>query len=70
MVTKDLQILNLKFDQVMFNSLVLTWGRNFEVTFGIFSVSVFQISVLESYLDICFKISYDQKCENCDNLGL
>ena len=52
MVTKDLQTLNLKFDQVMFNSLVLTWERNFEVTFGIFSVLVFQISVLESYLDI------------------
>ena len=30
MVTKDLQTLNLKFDQVMFNSLVLTWERNFE----------------------------------------
>ena len=70
MVTKDLQTLNLKFDKVMFNSLVLTWERNFEVTFGIFSVLVFQISVLESYLDICFKISYDQKCEDCDNLGL
>ena len=52
MVTKDLQTLNLKFDQVMFNSPVLTWERNFEVTFGIFSVLVFQISVLESYLDI------------------
>ena len=49
MVTKDLQTLNLKFNQVMFNSLVLMWERNFEVTFGIFSV---QISVLESYLDI------------------
>ena len=71
MVTKDLQTLNLKFDQVTFNSLVLTWERNFEVTFGIFSVLVFQISVFESYLDIyLFKISYDQKCENCDNLGL
>ena len=72
MVTKDFQTLNLKFDQVMFNSLVLTWERNFEVTFGIFSVLVFQISVLESYLNIsiCFKVSYDQKCENCDNLGL
>ena len=70
MVTKDLQTLNLKFDQVMFNNLVLTWERNFEVTFGIFSVLVFQISVLESYLDIYFKVSYDQKCENCDNLGL
>ena len=69
MVTKDLQTLNLKFDQVMSNSLVLTWERNFEVTFGIFSVLVFQICVLESYLDICFKISCDQKCENCDNLG-
>ena len=54
MVTKDLQILNLKFDQVMFNSLVLTWERNFEVTFGIFSVLVFQVSVLESYLDNIF----------------
>ena len=52
MVTKDLQTLNLKFDQVMFNSLVLTWKINFEVTFGIFSVLVFQISVLESDLDI------------------
>ena len=27
-------------------------GKNFEVTFGIFSVSVSQINVLESYLDI------------------
>ena len=35
----------------MFNSLVLTRERNFEVTFGIFSVLVFQVSVLESYLD-------------------
>ena len=52
MVTKDVQTLNLKFDQVMFNSLVLTWKRNFEVTFGIFSVLVFQLSVPESYLDI------------------
>ena len=53
MVTKDIQTLNLKFDQVMFNSLVLTWERNFEVMFGIFSVLVFQIiNVLESYLDI------------------
>ena len=70
MVTKDLQTLNLKFDQVMFNNLVLTWERNVEVTFGIFSVLVFQISVLESYLDIyLFKVSYDQKCENYDNLG-
>ena len=52
MVTKDLQTLNLKFDQVMFNSLVLASERNFEVTFGIFSVLVFQKTVLESYLDI------------------
>ena len=71
MITKDLQTLNLKFDKVMFNSLVLTWERNFEVKFCIFSVLVFQISVLESYLDIyLFKISYGQECENCDNLGL
>ena len=54
----------------MFNSLVFTWERNFEVTLGIFSVLIFQISVLENYLDICCKISYDKKCENCDNLGL
>ena len=49
MATKDLQTLNLKFDQVMFNSLVFTWERNFEVTFGIVSVLVPQINVLESY---------------------
>ena len=53
----------------MFNSLVLTWERNFEVTFGIFSVLVFQISVLESSwltasiqivksLSLCYKKSY------------
>ena len=47
MVTKDLETLNLKFDQVMLNSLVLTW-KNFEVTFGIFSVLVYQLSVLRS----------------------
>ena len=52
MVTIDLQTLNLKFDQFMFNSLVLTCERNFEVTFDIFSVLVFQLSVLESYLVI------------------
>ena len=52
MVTKDLQTLNLKFDKVMFNNLVLTWERNFEMTFGIFSVLMFKINVLESYLDI------------------
>ena len=52
MATKDLQTLNLKFDHVLFNSLVFTWERNSEVTFGIFSVFVTQINVLESYLDI------------------
>ena len=52
MAKRDLQTLNLKFDQVMFNSLVVTWERNFEVTFGIFSFLVPQINVLESYLDI------------------
>ena len=36
----------------MFNSLVLTRERNFEVKFSIFSVLVFQIIVTESYLDI------------------
>ena len=36
----------------MFNSLFLTWERNFEVTFDIFVVLVFQLIVLESYLDI------------------
>ena len=46
-------MLNLKFDQVMFNSFVFTWERNFEVKFGIFSVLVSQINVLENYLDIC-----------------
>ena len=50
--TKDLQTLSLKFDQVMFNSLVFMWERNFDVTFAIFSVSVSQINVLESYLDM------------------
>ena len=51
-VTKDLQTMNLKFDQVMFNSLVLTWERIFEVTFDIFSVLAFQISVLDRYLSV------------------
>ena len=50
MATKDLETWNLKFDQVMFNSLVFTSERNFEVTFGIFSVS--QINVLESYVSV------------------
>ena len=55
----------------MFNSLVFTWEGNFKVTFGIFSLLISQINVLESYLDIyLFKFSYDKKCENCDNLGL
>ena len=58
MVTKDLQTLNLKFNQVMFNSLVFMGERDFQVMFGIFTVLVTQINVLESYLDICFKISY------------
>ena len=50
MVTKDLQTLNLKFNQVMFNSLVFMCERNFEMTFGILPV------FLESYLDIiCLK---------------
>ena len=39
---------------MFFNILVLTWERNFEVMFDIFSVLVFQISVVESYLDISF----------------
>ena len=53
MATKYLQTLNLKFDQVMFNSLVFTQESNSEVTFGIFSVLVSQINGLESCLDIC-----------------
>ena len=36
----------------MFNSPVFMWERNFEVTFGIFSVLVSQINVPESYLDL------------------
>ena len=38
MATKDLETLNLKFDQVVSDSLVFTWEGNFEVTFGIFTV--------------------------------
>ena len=49
---KNIQTLNLKFDLVMFNSLVLTWERNFEVTFDIFSVLVLQINLLERYLSV------------------
>ena len=52
MATKDPQTLSLKFDQVMFDSLVFTWERNFAVAFVIFSVLVTQINLLESYLDI------------------
>ena len=50
--TKDLQTMNIKFGQVIFNSLVFTWERNFEVRFGIFSVLVSQINVVESYFAI------------------
>ena len=50
--TKDLQTWSLKFDQVMFDSLVFTWKQNFEMTVDIFSVLVSKINVLESYLDI------------------
>ena len=35
----------------MFNGVVFTWERNFEVTIGIFSVLVSRINVLESCLD-------------------
>ena len=71
MAAKDLQTLNLKFDQVMSDSLVFMWERNFEGAFGIFSLLVTQINVLESYSDIyLFKICYDKKCKNCGNLGL
>ena len=52
MAIKDFQTLNFKIDQVVFNNLILTWERNFEVTFGIFLVLVSQINVLESYLNI------------------
>ena len=54
MAAKDLQTLNFKFNQVIFDSLIFTWERNFEVMCGtcIFSVLVSQINVLESYLDI------------------
>ena len=39
MVAKDLQTFNLKFDQVMFNSLVFICEK-IDVTFRIFSVLV------------------------------
>ena len=50
MVTKDLQTFNLKFDQVMYNSLVLTWKRNFEVMFGIFSVKMCDKMAISAYI--------------------
>ena len=34
----------------MFNSLIFTWERNFEMTFGILSVLVSQINLLEVIL--------------------
>ena len=68
MTTKDLQTLNLKFDQIMLNSLVFTWERNFEVTCGIFPVIVTQTNVIMIF--ICFRISHDKKCETGGNLGL
>ena len=49
MVTKDLQTLNLKLDKVMFNSLVLRWERNFELTFGIFSDQKCEIVIIEAF---------------------
>ena len=71
MITKDLQALKLKFDQVMFNSLVFKWEINFEVTFGIFSVLVSQMFLKVIQISICFKIDYDKKeCDSYDNLGL
>ena len=46
----------------MFNSLVFTWERNFEVTtFGIFSVLVFQINILESYLSNPIENTFKRK---------
>ena len=53
----------------MFNSLVFMCERSLEVTFGNISVLVIQINLLER-MSVCFKSSYDKKCENCDNLGL
>ena len=69
MATKDLQTFTLNSTK---SCLIASFsrGKTFDVALGILSVLVFQMSVLESYLDICFKISYDKKCENCDNLGL
>ena len=57
MATKDLQTLKLKFDRVILDSFVFTSERNFDVTFGIFSVLVTQKMFLEViYISVCFKI--------------
>ena len=48
MLTKDLQTLNLKFDQVMFNNLVLTWERNFEETFGSTNKQYVKIKLMQN----------------------
>ena len=37
MVTKDLQTLNFKFEQVMFHSLVLTWEKILKSLFFVFT---------------------------------
>ena len=71
MATKDLQTLNLKFYQ--FKSCLtalFSLGKEILKWRLVFSLSILK-NILESYLDIyLFKISYDQKYENCDNLGL
>ena len=71
MVTKDLQTLNLKFDQLMLNNLVLTRERYFEVRLVFLSISIPNKCSwkLFRYLSV-FEISYDKKWEKCDNLGL
>ena len=59
MAAKDLQTLNLKFDQVMSDSLVFMWERNFEGAFGIFSLLVTQINVFSLkviQISICLKL--------------
>ena len=56
METRDFQILNLKFGQVMSNSLVFKWERNFKVTFGIVSALASQINVLERNFEVTFGI--------------
>ena len=65
MATKDLSTLNLKFDQVMFNSIAFTWERNVEVTFGVlafnhkradFLASKFWIVLhIAAFLNVMFK---------------